>query len=68
MTNLELIRQGKHKAFNDLLKRLSVEEVASMISENSCGACICRDFCDNYYDSYCQQIVVAWLNEEEQKK
>ena len=66
MTNLELIKQGNYKKFNNLISNASAEDMADVLSELSCEMCLCREYCDNTKngDKSCQSVIASWLNEE----
>lgn len=64
MTNIESIRNGTNFHFNELLKRISIDDLANMISENDCSVCICKSLCDSSIFSSCQEVVTSWLLKE----
>lgn len=64
MTNYESIKQGKHKGFNELLKKSSTYAIAEMLSTIDCSECICRTYCRKYVCESCQEIIKNWLIKE----
>lgn len=70
MTNLEAIKQGKHKGFNELLKKSNTYAIAEMLSTIDCDKCMCRIYCRNHEDdgSTCQEIIEDWLMKEKENE
>ena len=65
MTNIELLKQGNHDGFNNLIANASFGEIADMLSELSCEKCLCRHYCENVcFAISCQSAITSWLNEE----
>lgn len=64
-TNFESIRQGTHKAFNELIS--CRKNIAEMLCEISCDECICKAYCNKHPEGLnCLQIIGHWLDEEVQ--
>lgn len=69
MTNLEAIKNGTNKPWNELIEGIDIEDIAEMISQNVCSSCICKDYCKERYENEnysCHRVIEGWLKEEYQ--